>query len=176
MKKAKIQLDTVFQKGRRGRPARIRRPSEIAGRADNFHDILDEVWERLWPLLSAAQTEQDVTNAFQEGARPYDREFVPSLSSLILKVLHERKFPKQRDARISFLADSLAGLGRITPRYSRDICQKERARQKRTHHVLLYEVYVECSCGYKGRSWNLACASCGARIEFGFAPLHAALG
>ncbi len=175
MKKAKIPLDRLSAKRGRGRPANVR-PSEIGGRGENFHDILDQVWERLWPLLSGAQAEEDVTKAFQKGARPYDREFVPSLSNLILKVLRERKFPKRRDARITFLADSLAGVGRIAPRYSRDICQKERARKKRTHHILLYEVYVECSCGYKGRSRNHACANCGARIEFGFAPLFGALG
>jgi len=153
-KKPKIALDKVFKKRRRGRPAKVR-PPEIRGRADNYRIILNQVWDRLWPLLSKAGVEADVVKAFQEGANPYAREFVPSLSNLVLEVLHDRKFPKRRQAQINFLADSLAGLGRIAPRSSRDLCGKERAKAKRAHHILRYEFYVECSCGYRGKSRNL---------------------
>jgi len=78
-------------------------------------------------------------------------------------------FPKRRQPQINFLADSLAGLGLVTPRSSRDICEKERARLKRAHHIIRYEAYVECSCGFKGRSHNHACRKCGAKIDFRFA-------
>jgi ribosomal protein L32 len=133
------------------------------------------VWDRLWPVLSKAQTEEDVIKAVEEGASPYAQQFVPSLSNLILRVVREPKFPKRRKAQINFLADSLAGVDRITLRYSRDICQKDRAKQKRAHHILRYEVYVECSCGHKGLSRNHACPKCEAEIDFGFAPIFAAL-
>src|SRR5947209_1179558 len=123
-KKAKIPLDTVQKKRGGGRAARLE-PSEIRGRADNYRWIFDQVWDRLWPLLSKAQTEEDAIKAFQEGASPYDRQFMPALAGLVIKVVHEPKFPKQRKAQINFLADSLAGLGRVRPRRSRDICERD---------------------------------------------------
>ena len=119
-------------------------------------------------MLSKAQAEADMVEAFQQGANPYSQQFVPSLSNLALEVLYDRKFPKRRQAQINFLADSLAGLGQISPRRSRDICANERAKAKRAHHIIRYEFYVECSCGYKGRSNNHACPKCGTRIDFGF--------
>jgi len=169
-KKPNEPLDKVLQKRGRGRPARVT-PTWIRGRADHNRWILNQVWDRLWPLLSKAQTEEEVIKAFQEGASPYDSWFVPALAALVLQVLREPKFPKRRAARSNFLADSVAGLGWISPRRSRDICEHERAKGKRAHHIIRYEFYVECSCGYKGRSRNHACPKCRARIDFGFGSI-----
>lgn len=166
---AKIPLDTASEKRRPGRRARVR-PSEIVGRADNNRWILNQVWDRLWPLLSKAQTEEEVVKAFQEGASPYDRGLMP-LAGLFIKVMNEPKFPTRRQARINFLADSLAADGCVTPRRSRDICEQERAKAKRAHHIICYEFYVECSCGHKGRSRNHACPKCGAKIFFGLGSI-----
>lgn len=164
----KKALDSVGEKRGRGRPPNI--PATwIVGRASNYRMILDGVWDRLWPLLSNVQNEADVIVAFQRGANPYDREFVP-LAKFVLPVLREARFPKRRAARIGFLADSLAGAGSVTPRRSRDVCAEWRAREKeaqKAHHIIRYEFFVECSCGYKGRSQNHACAKCGASINFG---------
>ena len=96
---------------------------------------------------------------------------VGSLANLISRVLRDPKLPKRREAQINFLADSLAALGYIAPRSSRDICQKERTREKRTHHIIHFEFYVECLCGFKGRSRNHACRDCGAEIDFGLSGL-----
>lgn len=167
LNRPKNLLDTPSEKRRRGRKPTVR-PSEVRGRADNYRIILDQVWDRLWPRLSQAGTDQEIIDAFLESANPYSQEFVPNLAHLIFRVLHEPKFPKRRVPRINFLADSLAAYGMITPRSSRDICERERARQKRTHHIIRFEVYVECSCGFKGRSRNHACRKCGAMIDFGF--------
>ncbi len=167
---AKIPLDMNSPKRGRGRPASVR-PSEIRGRADNYRWILNQGWDRLWPLLSKAQTLEEVIKAFQEGASPYAQEFMPALAGLVVKVLHEPKFPGRQEPQINFLADSLAGLGRITPRSSRDICERERAKQKRAHHIIRYEFYIECSCGYKGKSRNYACPKCGATIAFGYGSI-----
>lgn len=143
-------------------------PTEIRGRADNYRLILGQVWDRLWPRLSRAETDQEVIDAFLQSASPYAQEFVPALANLIFRVLHEQKFPKRPEAQINFLADSLAGLNNVSPRSSRDICQKERTREKRAHHILRYEFHIECSCGFKGRSHNHACRKCGAKIDFGY--------
>jgi hypothetical protein len=164
VKKTNFPLDTMLEKLGRGHPARVR-PSEISGRAENYRMIFDQVWDRLWPPLSGAQSPADVVNALQEGARPYDKEFIP-LAELILGVLKEKKFPKGREPQINFVADSLAGLGQVTPRRSRDICDRERAIKKKAHKIIRYEYYIECSCGYKGRSRDHGCPKCGAKIIF----------
>lgn len=148
------------------------RSTEIQGRADKYRFIFGQVWDRLWPRLLRATTDEEVVDSFLEGATPYAQEFVPPLANLICRVLREPKFPKRREAQINFFADSLAGLGYLAPRSSRDICQKERTKEKRTHHILRYEYYVECSCGFKGRSRDHACPKCGAKIDFGFSGLR----
>jgi len=158
---AKSPLDRPLPK-RRGRPPKVS-ASSIKGRAANYRGILQNVWDRLWPALSEAQTAGDVVTAF-ENATPGGNEFTP-YAQLILTVLKDSRFPKRQKARINFLADSTAGLGLVTPRRSRDICAQERARETSTHHILRYEYYVECSCGYKGRSQGHACRKCGARIR-----------
>ena len=61
---------------------------------------------------------------------------MPSLAGLVIKVLQERKFPKRQEAQINFLADSLAALGRVRPRRSRDICGEERAEAAPSHNFL----------------------------------------
>lgn len=151
-----------------GRPEKVG-ASEVRGRADNYRGILQNVWASFWPVLSQAKSEDDVVRAL-ENARPYDRVFGP-LASLIFAVVQERRFPKRDQARINFLADSLAGYGSVSPRRSRDICAEQRAKEKRAHHILRYEVYVECSCGYEGQSQNHACPKCGAKIQFEWAPI-----
>jgi hypothetical protein len=169
-KKPNKPLDTFSEKRGRGRPARMR-ASEIRGRADNYRGILNHVWDWLWPLLSQARSEADIIRAFQEGASPYDREFVPAHATLVLRVLQEPRFPKRREPQINFLSDSLAGVGLVSPRRSRDICERHRADEKLAHHIIRYEFWVECSCGYKGRSWDHACRKCGATIPFSVSSL-----
>lgn len=148
-----------------GRPPKIR-SSEVYGRAENWRGVLAEVWDRLWPLLSNAHSEDEVTRAFQDGASPYDGNFAPGLSALTLQVLRESTLPKRSKPLQRYLADSLAGVGVVTPRRSRDICAQERAKRESAHRILRYEYYVECSCGYCGRSKNHACSKCGAEILF----------
>jgi hypothetical protein len=170
----KKPLDTFQAKRGRGRPTHVS-PSETYGRAGNYRFIFDQVWDRLWPLLSEAQSESEVIAAFQQGASPYDRQFLPWIGQLALRVLREPKFPKRRSAQVDFFADSLAAIGDVTPRRSRDICAQERSKEKaaqRADHIIRYEFFVECSCGYKGQSRDHACPDCGAKIVFNvdFAP------
>lgn len=171
-KQANFPLDTAGEKPRRGRPLKIK-PSWVRGRADNYRLILDRIWDRVSPCLLKAQTREDVIGSYEEAdIGGYGLEFV-QLADLILQVVHEKKFPKQsHKAQINFLADSMGGHGVVTPRSSRDICERERARIERLHHIVRYEFWIECSCGYKGRSLNHACPKCEAEIplttRFGF--------
>jgi len=141
--------------------------SAIAGRAQNYRGILPLIWKELEPLLLEAATEDDVAKAFRI-AQPGGNEF-PPLAPLILKIVKDPKFPKRQRARINFLADSVAGVGLVTPRSSRDICAKERTERKvleQAPRILRYEFYIECSCDYKGHSTDHACPECGAEILF----------
>ncbi len=165
-KRAKNPLDKFSVKRGRGRPPKIV-ASAIAGRAQNYRGILPLIWKELEPPLLEAETEDDVVRAFQM-AQPGGNEFSP-LAPLILKVVKDPMFPKRQQARINFLADSVAGVGLVTPRSSRDICAKERKERKileQAHRILRYEFYIECSCDYKGHSTDHACPECGAQILF----------
>jgi hypothetical protein len=161
-KRRKETAEGFDRKRKRGRPTDLRY-SEIYGRAQNLQFILNQVWDRLWPLLSKANNEQKVAEAFQSGSNPYEQNFLP-YAALALEVKEERTFPKRPKSRQRFLADSLAALGDASPRRSRDICMKERMRAKQAHHIIRYEYYIECSCGYEGPAKDRACRKCGATI------------
>ena len=160
-KKSKKTLDTFSPKRPPGRPVKVI-GSAVMGRADNWRGIFEYIWDSFWPSFSIARSEDDVHNALK-NARQYEGEF-QSLAPLMLEVLNDRKFPKRKKPRINFLADSLAGLGMVTLRSSRDICAKERIKRNRSHHIIRYEYYVVCSCGYEGPSANHSCLMCGASI------------
>jgi len=163
-------LDTFYGKRGRGRPGV--RASEIAGRSYNYRLIFSQIWDAVGGALLRATTEAEVIQAFEKDGR-YTNEF-RHIGPLILKVRSEKRFPKKREAQIGFLADSLAGLGRISPRRSRDICDAERAKQRKKskHRILRQEYYVECSCGYKGPALDNACRVCGAEIPLSLGWVH----
>lgn len=154
-------LDMYSAKRGPGRPAKVA-PSAVRGRADNYRVWLARLWNELGVLLLAADTEENVIKAFQ-NVLPGNNEFPPQ-AELILKIIKDPNFPKRQTARINFLADSLAGWGLVTPRRSRDICAEERSADAQRHQILRYEYWIECSCGYKGRSQNHGCKRCGAVI------------
>ncbi len=152
--------------------------SEVVLRADNYRRMFWDV--RLdkkrkeyvpdkpsdWAMqLLASKTVEDVERAFQTRPLSIQNQFRP-LFPLILQVLRERTFPKKVETQLAFLADSIAARGDVAPRTSRDICEKERAKQHRKsrHRILRHEYYVECSCGYKGPARDSACRKCGAEI------------
>lgn len=161
-----IPLDSNSEKRRKGRPFKIQ-PSWVRGRADNYRYIFGLIWKHIWPELSKAKTREDVLSSFREAEiGGYALDFV-TLADLIVQVLQDPKFPKhKREAQINFLADSIAAHGMLTPRSSRDVCERERSRIKQVHRILCYEYYVECSCGYKGYSRNHGCPRCEAKIVF----------
>jgi len=158
-------VDKVSGKRGKGRPQLIERET-VSGHSENYRYQLTEVWARLSGPLLSAETEEKIVAAFQEHGQPYASEFVPRLASDILVLIRDRNFPKTADARIGFLADSLAGRPNVSFRTSRDICAKERARvrAKSPHTIIRKEFYIECSCGYKGPALDDACRKCGAQI------------
>src|SRR5215472_11621674 len=89
---AKSSLDKVLPEGRgRGRPVNIP-ASEVVGRAEHYRDVLQYIWDLVWPSLSLAKTEDEVKRAFEKAA-PYERgEFVGS-ASLVLSIVNETRFP-----------------------------------------------------------------------------------
>jgi len=142
-------------------------PTSVTGRASNYRGVLPRIWNELEGSLFEAEHPEEIAKAF-EAAMPGSNEFVP-LAPLILQVIKDPLFPKRRKPRIKFLAESIAGLGLVTPRRSRDICAEERAATEEAQqapYILRYEYYVECSCGYQGPSENHACRKCGAEIVF----------
>lgn len=163
-KKSKKPLDGYSEKKRRGRHPKVV-ASWVRGRADNYRFIFNQIWQHIWPGLSKAEKYEDVIQCLRNagiGAYALELELI---ANLILAVRRDPTFPKRkRDAQINYLADSIAGQGLVTPRSSRDICERERARIKRIHRILRYEYWIECSCGYKGRSRNHACPKCEAEI------------
>lgn len=163
-------LDRFSEKRGRGRPYKVR-ASEVTGRAYNYRLIFSQTWDTLGQHLLRATTEQEVLQAFEGTA--YKNEF-EHIASLIPTVLHDAGFPKRnKKAQINFLADSLAARGVVTPRSSRDICGKARAKEhaKSPHKIVRKEFYVECSCGYKGPARDNACRKCGAEIPLSFDEL-----
>ena len=152
------------------------RASEVSGRAYHYRLIFSQIWDKIGGSLLMAQTEEEVIRAFEGTA--YKGEF-ERLPSLILQVLRERGFPKRgREAQANFLADSLAARGEVSPRTSRDICGKERAKQraKSLHKIIRKEFYIECTCGYKGPALDNACRKCGAEIPISLDTIWGNLG
>jgi hypothetical protein len=180
---AEKPLDAFSKKRRRGRPGV--QPLEVVLRAGNdrqmFWDYrLDKKKKEYvrakpsdWAMqLLASKSVEDVERAFESRPLSIQNEFKP-LFPLILQVLHERAFPKKPETQLDFLADSIAARGEVAPRTSRDICEKERAKERRKsrHRILRHEYYVECSCGFKGPARDNACRKCGAEIGQSLAGL-----
>ncbi len=160
--KLKKPLDRFSGKRGPGRPGV--RASEVVGRAYNYGLTFGKNWNVIGPKLLSAQTEEETRLAL-ENWPPYGRDAAP-VASLVFRIVHDPKFPKRAEAQARFFADSLAGLGIVTPRTSPDICAKERAKDRRAQHIIRYEYYIECSCGYKGPGRDNACPKCKTQIDF----------
>lgn len=158
VKKPVKPLDMTSGKRGRGRPRKVR-PSEILGRAQNYHFIFGQIWDKLRDPLLQTTTEEEIIRVFEEYARPYTQEFVPALKALIFKVIRDPKFPKRPQAQIKFIADSLAAYGWVSARRSRDICERE--RNKKVNYILRQDYYIECTCKYKGPALHGKCPKCG---------------
>lgn len=177
---------TLIERRGRGRPPKMP-ASEIVGRAYNYRGMF--WWYRLhgnkkdptknewvrdkpqpWAIqLLASQNAADAEGALESNSQ---NQALRPLIPLILKVLGERSCPKTTEKKLDFLADSLAGVGVVSPRRSRDICASARSKEKTKsqYKIIRHEYYVECECGYIGPACENACRKCGAEIPFLFVP------
>jgi hypothetical protein len=151
---------------KRGPKEKIR-ASEIVNRAYDLKLTFEITRKQFdWKTFLAAQSKQEVVSAFATMGEDYRKKFLHR-HELIFQCLKDAKFPKRDlEAREQFIADSLAGDGRVSIRRSRDICQEERARRKRQGTILRREFYIECSCSYEGPAFRDACPDCGAEVSY----------
>lgn len=151
---------------KRGRKPKVR-VSELYNRAYDLRLIFQSNLSKLnWKELVAARTEKDLEQALNNA---FDRakEILLCKPGLLLSVLCDRQFPqKDRDAQEQFIADSLAALGQVSIRRSRDIVQRDRSARKKRGKILRREFYIECSCKYEGPAYKDACPQCGAEVSY----------
>lgn len=142
-------------------------PEWVVGTADLYNVQFTNVWERVGRRLLGAPSPDEVLNVLVRLGGLISGTIDLKFATRVYAVVHDPRFPKARGkAQVRFLADSLGGGDLLTPRRSRDICAQERAKAKKAQHIIRFEYYVECSCGYKGRSLDHACKKCGAQIVF----------
>jgi hypothetical protein len=137
------------KKQHRGRQRELPR-NWVTGRAYDLRIQLQLVWPTLGGPLLAARTEEEVKAAFEEHGKSYAHHFVPERVSDIFTLIQHPRLPRRQKAQINFLADSLGGRPDLSLRRSRDICEEERAKQRRKskHRIIRNEFYIECTCGY----------------------------
>jgi hypothetical protein len=151
------------------------RRNRFVGHGENYGTIFlhagDRFWEQVQALRNIERTELD-RRKLVLGRRTLEsvnwHASLPIQSGrfvrAFIEAVRDRHFPKRRKTQARFLGDSLGADGELSARRSRDICEEQRAIQKRTHHIIRYEFYIECSCQFKGHSLDHACPNCGAEI------------
>jgi len=146
------------EKNSPGRPRKID-PHIVVGTSDVFRSQFTTAWPTLGSQLLAASSPAELWEVVKSGRGIISQMDDFLFSERIFEIIHDPNFPKVRTkSQIHFLADSLGGCGRITPRRSRDICAKERAKAQ--HVIVRRDFYIECSCGYAGPALNGACQKC----------------
>jgi hypothetical protein len=98
------------EKRGRGRPRRIDR-SIVVGQADHYRVVLHQFWPKLGPRLLAAQSPEEIVRAVREDAAGITGSLV-QFSELILKILHDPKFPTP-GPRLRFISCLIRSGGRV---------------------------------------------------------------
>ena len=150
-------LDKVLRKRRRGRPGV--RKSEIQGRAYDYGLTLKQHWDVLAEPFLKAQSEEEFKRLLEKAPEHVRSKLGPNLFPAVEKIREDPKFPVKATTQIAYFAESFAGLGRISPRRSRDICAE--GRKKKRHTIIRQDYYIECTCGYEGPAKHGACPDCG---------------
>ncbi|MDA2914103.1 hypothetical protein MYX77_09125 [Acidobacteriia bacterium AH_259_A11_L15] len=158
-KKAPEAIDGGLRKRGPGRPGVSK--SETQGRAYDYRLTLEQHWNDVAEAFLMSQSEEDFNRAFGKAPEYLRRKFVRNLFPTIVKIRKDLKFPKTPKKQMDFFADSLAGLGIISPRRSRDICAE--GRKQEVHSIIRQDFYIECTCGYEGPAKFGACPKCGTK-------------
>jgi hypothetical protein len=151
---------------KRGRKSQVR-VSGVCNRAYGLKLILEVNRKKFdWEQLLAAKSDENLEHVLS-GTFDRAKQDLLCRQGLLLSVLRDRQFPKRsREAQEQFIADSLAALGQISIRRSRDIVQRERSAGKKQGKILRREFYIECSCGYQGPAYQNSCPDCGAAVSY----------
>jgi hypothetical protein len=116
------------------RAHRARKKQLVLAQSETLRSQLEQLRDKIdWDTLSRALTEDDVNQALS-GVDQFVRERLPN-SVAIVATVRDSKYPKLRPIR--FLSESCAlalqtnpkNDDLYSPRYSRDICYKERRRR-----------------------------------------------
>ena len=156
-KTAQKPLDRGYGKRGRGRPGV--RKSEVQNRAYDYRLTLEQNWDVLAAPFLKAQSEEEFKKLFDEAPHYVRSKFAPIQFPLVQKTRTDPKFPRTTEKQKAFFADSLAALGRVSSRRSRDICAE--GRKKEHHTIIRQDYYIECTCGYEGPANHGACPECG---------------
>ena len=154
-------LDGGSTKRPLGRPGVLK--SEIQTRAFHYHRTMQNYWDVLEEPFLKAESEEEFKRLMENVAESIQREFGPWLFPHIQKTRNDLKFPKKTKTQQIFFADSLAALGRVSPRRSRDIVAEGREEKRKKHKIIRQEYYIECTCGYEGPAKDGACPECATR-------------
>ena len=152
-------LDTYYGKRPRGRPGV--RKSEVQNRASDFAEELKRHWDVLAEPFLKAESEEEFTRLMEKPPPYVQTKFGQHLFPLIQKMRRDAKFPKKASTQKKFFAESLAAMGRVSVRRSRDICAE--GRKKKRHKIIRQDYYIECTCSYAGPALHGACPECRTR-------------
>ena len=144
-----------------GRPGVLK--SEIQNRAFDFGLTMDHHWDVLAEPFLRANSEEEFTRLMEKSPPYVHTKFGQNLFPLIQKARRDPKFPKKTSTQKKFFAESLAGMGWVSVRRSRDICAEGRKEKRKKHKIIRQEYYIECTCGYEGPAKDGACPECGTR-------------
>lgn len=134
-------------------------------RSENIQQVLKINWGQFGQKLVEAKSLADVQAAVAQHDEMPGAYRLKGAEDLLWHIRQDPAFPTEREeAKAIFIADSFAGGGHVSIRRSRDICGRLRTARKRTTYILRYEYWIECSCGYKGRSQDHGCPKCKAAI------------
>jgi hypothetical protein len=170
-KRKKKVLNALDSDSRRGRKGRLQDPVILFHRSENLRRTLTSWWPKLCVAWRDAKTPEEIAQGWT-GAGLTDGEHgfgrLSAIAPVILSVVREPRFWGKKPAtQIRHLADSLAA-GSGSARRSRDVVGRARkaAAELNRYQVETAEPVwrIQCSCGRRGLSKNMACAKCGAAI------------
>lgn len=151
--------DTSLERKRRGRQRKVNY-GLCLGTANVYQAQFNQAWPILGKRLLRARTPAEVWSVLKSGDGIISNADVFTFAERVFQIVQHPKFPQLRaNSQIRFLADSLGAGGLVTPRRSREICAKERAKVR--HVLVRRDFYVECTCGYAGPALYGACQKCG---------------